>query len=166
LKWKKRTNGIQLSWNGKDKYLIQWMTETQNCENIKVDNQESRSTWHQNFLPGIWSISISSSSFMDKTQSISYCKKWWIHNVQAPEMNSYWNKQIQVQLKWTKWRQIEVIYLWSTHTQGSMPSKQSMIAKSKQPDEHENINDKILQTKQFHQICKINLISPWMSWKS
>ena len=50
------------------KYLIQWMTETQNCENIKVDNQESRITWHQNFLPGIWSISISSSSFMDKTQ--------------------------------------------------------------------------------------------------
>ncbi len=44
------------------------MTETQNCENIKVDNQESRITWHQNFLPGIWSISISSSSFMDKTQ--------------------------------------------------------------------------------------------------
>jgi len=26
------------------KYLIQWMTETQNCENIKVDNQESRIT--------------------------------------------------------------------------------------------------------------------------
>jgi hypothetical protein len=24
------------------KYLIQWMTETQNCKNIKVDNQESR----------------------------------------------------------------------------------------------------------------------------
>jgi len=30
------------------KYLIQWMTETQNCENVKVDHQESRITWHQN----------------------------------------------------------------------------------------------------------------------
>ncbi len=139
--WNERNGQMEYSYHEMEKtnikYLIQWMTETQNCENIKVDNQESRITWHQNFLPGIWSISISSSSFMDKTQK-SYCNKWWIHNVQAPEMNSYWNKQIQVQLKWNKWR-IEVIYLWSNHTQGSMPSKQSMIAESKQPDEHENI---------------------------
>jgi len=42
--WNERNGQMEYSYHEMEKtnikYLNQWMTETQNCENIKVDNQE------------------------------------------------------------------------------------------------------------------------------
>jgi len=115
------------------------MDDRKKCENIEVDNQESRITWHQNFLPGIWNISISSSSFMDKTQK--------------PAITTNDESIMFKHLKWTAIGTIRFKYNWNEANeqgtnrsdllminsyQGSTPSKQSMIAKSLQPNEQEN----------------------------